>query len=184
MSSTSDVFTSIKNIVAAINSASSSLSKNFSNNTALGVSKTALINAGASRLISFSITDPGTTVGYVYDASSIDIVNGFGILSAIANGSTINITFTSGYTFKIGSTVSLKNTAAGLDGAYIVSSSSPGALTALTPLVGNSTTGIVGSGAIVVVLPNELGIYSANWPIISGIVIVPGTGQILSVSWQ
>lgn len=182
--SLSDVFTSVKNIVTAINSSSLSLAKNFSNNTALGVSRVALIKSGATRLISFSVIQSGMSIGRIFDALSIDVVNGYTILSAIANGNTIVVTFAGGYTFPIGSTILIENTGAGLDGAYPVVSSSAGTLTASTTLTGTTNMGKIGSGSIITTIPNTLGIVEVNWPVSLGIVIQPGLGQILSVSWQ
>lgn len=184
MTSTSDIFTTTKNIVTAINSAATSLAENFSNSSSLGVAQLTLATAGATRLVSFTILNEGTDVGYIYDSASTDTVKGYSILSALANGTGITINFSAGYTFAVGSTVFLKNTASVLDGAYIVKTSNPGTITALTTLMGNSSSGTVGSGAIVVVMPNTIGIYTINWPILLGIVIQPGTGQVVSVSWQ
>ena len=182
--SSSDIFTAIKNIVSAINSSSISLAKNFSNNTALGISQVTLIKSGATRLISFSVLQAGSDVGLIFDAVSIDVVNGFNVLSAIANGSTVTITFSGGYTFPVGSTIYVKDTGTGLDGAYPVSASASGTVTATTTAMGTSNTGKVGSGSIITTIPNALGVVNVNWPVTLGIVILPGTDQIISVSWQ
>lgn len=184
MTSTSDIFTTTKNIVTAINSAATSLAENFSNSTALGVAEIKLVMTGATRLISFTVIQAGGDPGYIYDASSIETVQGYTILSALANGMNIIINFSTGYTFPVGSTVFLKNTSTTLDGAYVVRTSGPGTLTALTSQTGNASSGTIGSGSIIVVMPNTVGIYLINWPVLFGIVIQPGTGQIVSASWQ
>lgn len=40
------------------------------------------------------------------------------------------------------------------------------------------------ASAEVFVIPNVVGIYDVDWPVFSGIYIIPGTGQIVSASWM
>jgi hypothetical protein len=183
MSSTSDVFTSIKHIVTAINSSSTSLAKNFANSSKLAISQTSLIKSGATRLVNFSVIEPGSSSGFIYDADAIDVVMGFNITSAIANGVTIVVSFSSGYIFPVGS--SIKVTGSGTaDGIYPVITSASGTVTASCTLFATSATGTIGTGQIIVDIPTEPGIVDVNWPVTLGIVVAPGPGQIVSVGWQ
>jgi len=68
----------------------------------------------------------------------------------------------------------------------------PGVLAKLIVLVaGNATgtandcatTGAVGTSNEIFVIPETVGIYDLNWPCLVGIVITPGTGQTVSVSF-
>jgi hypothetical protein len=47
-----------------------------------------------------------------------------------------------------------------------------------------ATTGGVAAANLIGVIPNTVGIYTFNFPALVGIVIVPGTGQTVSVSFD
>jgi len=47
-----------------------------------------------------------------------------------------------------------------------------------------TTTGAVSANNEVAVIPNTVGVTDINWPMNTGIVIVPGTGQTVSISWE
>lgn len=44
------------------------------------------------------------------------------------------------------------------------------------------TTNTVSPNNLVYVIPNTVGVYTVNFPINYGIVVVPGTGQVVSIS--
>lgn len=46
------------------------------------------------------------------------------------------------------------------------------------------TTGAAGVANQVAVIPNTVGVYDIDWPMSLGIVVVPGTGQTVAVSYQ
>lgn len=46
-----------------------------------------------------------------------------------------------------------------------------------------ATTGGVAAANLIAELPNTVGVYSLAWPCATGIVITPGTGQVLSVAY-
>jgi len=46
-----------------------------------------------------------------------------------------------------------------------------------------TTTGAVAAANKIATIPNTVGIYDLNWPCASGIVLVPGTGQVLAISY-
>lgn len=46
-----------------------------------------------------------------------------------------------------------------------------------------ATTGAVAAANLIAEIPNTVGIYSLTWPCKVGIVITPGTGQVLSVAF-
>jgi len=46
-----------------------------------------------------------------------------------------------------------------------------------------STSGVSAASEIFVI-PNTVGIYEIDWPLATGLVIVPGTGQTIAVSYQ
>lgn len=47
-----------------------------------------------------------------------------------------------------------------------------------------STTGGAAAGNLVFNIPDTVGIYDLNFPCSTGIVVVPGTGQVVSVSFN
>lgn len=47
-----------------------------------------------------------------------------------------------------------------------------------------ATTGAAAAGNQVFSLPNTVGSYIVDWPILVGLVLVPGTGQVLAVSYS
>lgn len=47
-----------------------------------------------------------------------------------------------------------------------------------------TTTGAAAASNMVGVIPNTVGIYLFNWPMSSGIVYIPGTGQVVSISYN
>lgn len=47
-----------------------------------------------------------------------------------------------------------------------------------------ATTGAVAAANQIAALPASIGTYTLNWPCAAGIVLVPGTGQTLSVSFE
>lgn len=47
-----------------------------------------------------------------------------------------------------------------------------------------TTTGGVAAANLVASIPNTVGVYPMNFPCSSGIVITPGTGQVISVSYS
>lgn len=47
-----------------------------------------------------------------------------------------------------------------------------------------STTGGAAAASLIAVMPATVGIYDLNFPIASGVLVVPGSGQVVSVSYQ
>jgi len=47
-----------------------------------------------------------------------------------------------------------------------------------------STTGGASAASLIAVMPATVGIYDLNFPIASGVLVVPGSGQVVSVSYQ
>lgn len=47
-----------------------------------------------------------------------------------------------------------------------------------------ATTGAAGATNLIFSIPNTVGTYYLDWPAASGIVVTPGTGQIMSISYQ
>ena len=62
--------------------------------------------------------------------------------------------------------------------SVIIAGSTPGTLNDTT------TTGGATASNEIAVIPNTVGVYDVNWPANTGIVVVPGTGQTVSISWQ
>ena len=48
----------------------------------------------------------------------------------------------------------------------------------------SATTGGAAAANEIAVIPNTVGIYSLEWPTVNGLVVVPGTGQTVAVSYQ
>lgn len=46
-----------------------------------------------------------------------------------------------------------------------------------------ATTGSTAAANAVFIIPNTVGIYDVDWPVFAGIVVTPGTGQTVSVSF-
>lgn len=46
-----------------------------------------------------------------------------------------------------------------------------------------TTTGAAAAGNLICEIPNTVGTIELQWPAATGIVIVPGTGQVVSVSY-
>lgn len=77
--------------------------------------------------------------------------------------------------------------------AATVVKATPGRLIRVSVLVAGSATGTVNDCATtgaaataneVFVIPETVGVYTLEWPCLVGIVIVPGTGQTISVSYS
>jgi len=47
-----------------------------------------------------------------------------------------------------------------------------------------AATGDAAAGNEIAVIPNAVGVYTVDWPCSTGIVIVPGTGQTIAVSYS
>ena len=47
-----------------------------------------------------------------------------------------------------------------------------------------NATGSIGASNLVAVIPEAVGVYEFIWPCQTGIVVVPGTSQVLSVSYE
>jgi hypothetical protein len=70
---------------------------------------------------------------------------------------------------------------------------SPGRLAKISVIVAGSaagaaydtnTTGSVATANEIAIIPNTVGIYQLDWPFFTGLVIVPGTGQTVAVSYS
>lgn len=111
--SISDILTTLKNLVTALNNVSQTMLDisgitNFTN-----ISATTVVKGSAGRLVNLSVLTVGSANGMVYDGSTV-----------------------------------------------------------------NSTTKPLFE------IPNVVGVYEANWPVGFGILVVPGDGQVLSVSFS
>lgn len=62
--------------------------------------------------------------------------------------------------------------------SVVVAGSAPGSINDA------ATTGAVAAANEVVVVPNTVGVYAIDMPTANGIVVVPGTGQTLAVSYN
>ncbi len=78
-----------------------------------------------------------------------------------------------------------------ITGAALVKAT-PGIVGSISVLVAGSGTGTVNDCATtgaaaatneIFVIPETVGVYTLNWPCATGIVIVPGTGQTIAVSY-
>ena len=88
----------------------------------------------------------------------------------------------------------ISGTASKLDiTAATVVKAGPGRLIRVSVLVAGSatgtandclTTGAAATANEIFVIPETVGIYTLEWPCLVGIVIVPGTGQTISVSYS
>lgn len=47
-----------------------------------------------------------------------------------------------------------------------------------------TTTGAAAVANLVAAIPNTVGVYTLNFPVLNGIVIVPGTSQVISVAYE
>jgi hypothetical protein len=47
-----------------------------------------------------------------------------------------------------------------------------------------TTTGSVAASNEIAVIPATIGVYQINWPVLNGIVVVPGAAQVVSVSYE
>jgi hypothetical protein len=47
-----------------------------------------------------------------------------------------------------------------------------------------TTTGAVAAANLIAVTPATVGVYKIDWPVLNGIVVTPGVGQIVSVSYE
>lgn len=185
MASLDDILTTAKNIVTGVNGIQTSVSNYFANASGLGKTSTSLLKAGVGRLISFSVIQAGTAPGYIYDAATVDVVNGFSILSATVSGGNMTINFKGGPVFPVGSSVTLSGTPSGsFDGTFPVTMSSSGTVTVTTTLSGATNVGKISSGQYLIEVPNQVGGYTFDVPYQSGLVIQPGAGQIVSIFYQ
>jgi len=47
-----------------------------------------------------------------------------------------------------------------------------------------ATVGGAAASNEIAVIPNTVGQYQFDWPFFAGLVFVPGTGQVISISWS
>lgn len=113
MSSLSDILTTAKNIVTAINGLGQTYLSVEGNRSSTAISAPTVVSTGQGRLAQISVVSAGSTVGAAYDATS-----------------------------------------------------------------SSATTGMIAS------IPNSLGVFTVNIPTSNGIVISPGTDQIVTVSYS
>lgn len=111
--STSDVLTALKNLVAAINNASTTFLNVHGTTNSGPISTPTVIKSSAGRIRDIGILQVGSATGTAYD------------------------------------------------GSLVASLSKPQ-----------------------FIIPNYLGVYEADWPFSIGILIVPGSGQILTVTYS
>ena len=78
------------------------------------------------------------------------------------------------------STTTLLKSASGV--LYRVSVTTAGTTTGA--IYDTNATGSVGASNLVAVIPEAVGVYEFIWPCQTGIVVVPGTSQVLSVSYE
>lgn len=79
----------------------------------------------------------------------------------------------------------------GLAAAAVISAT-PVRLARISVIVAGTTTGAAydsastgadAAGNEVFVIPNTVGVYDIDWPCLTGLVVVPGTGQTVAVTW-
>lgn len=47
-----------------------------------------------------------------------------------------------------------------------------------------ATTGGVAASNLIFEIPNTVGAFEVNWPYFNGLVVTPGTGQVVAVNWS
>jgi hypothetical protein len=81
----------------------------------------------------------------------------------------------------------------GLNGAAVVVKPAIGMLVTVTVTTAGSTTGsandaattgAVAAGNLIATIPNTVGVYYIPFPFLNGLVITPGTSQVISVAFQ
>lgn len=113
MSSLVDIFTVAKNIVTAINGWSQTLVQVNGATSATEISSQAVVKSGQGRIARVSVIEPGSSMGFIRDASSVS-----------------------------------------------------------------------STGARVFTIPMSVGVHDVNMPVSNGIVVSPGSGQIVSISYS
>ncbi len=78
------------------------------------------------------------------------------------------------------STTTLIKSASGV--LYRVSVTTAGTTTGA--IYDTNATGSVGASNLVAVIPEAVGVYEFIWPCQTGIVVVPGTSQVISVAYE
>lgn len=78
------------------------------------------------------------------------------------------------------STTTLLKSASGV--LYRVSVTTAGTTTGA--IYDTNATGSVGASNLVAVIPEAVGVYEFIWPCQTGIVVVPGTSQVISVAYE
>lgn len=78
------------------------------------------------------------------------------------------------------STTTLLKSASGV--LYRISVTTAGTTTGA--IYDTNATGSVGASNLVAVIPEAVGVYEFIWPCQTGIVVVPGTSQVISVAYE
>ena len=78
------------------------------------------------------------------------------------------------------STTTLLKSASGV--LYRISVTTAGTTTGA--IYATNATGSVGASNLVAVIPEAVGVYEFIWPCQTGIVVVPGTSQVISVAYE
>jgi hypothetical protein len=47
-----------------------------------------------------------------------------------------------------------------------------------------ATVGAVAAANLIFEIPNTVGAYEINWPYFAGLIVTPGTGQVIAVNWS
>lgn len=190
MATLDDILTTQKNGVIAINNLSQELKSLyqryvFVNGTlrSATVSTRSQLASGSGRLISINVITAGTTAGIIYDTVLLNVTGASG------DGTKATVTYSPAYTVVSGDTVYITgitpsgyNEAAGDTVTDVVSTTSF--------KYANTTVAAYSSGGVIFVsrsaekvsaVPTTIGSFVVGSPFSTGLVVDPGTSQVLNV---
>lgn len=193
MATLDDILTTQKNGVIAVNNLSSSLKTfyelyafNAGQYRSTTISTRTQVASGSGRLVSINVLTAGSTVGAVYDTVTLNVtgVTGDGTKATITYSPAFTVT-TSDTAFITGISPSGYNEAAGDTVTDVVSTTSF--------KYANVTTTAYSSGGVIFIsrvsekissVVNTIGNYQIGAPFSTGLVIDPGTSQVINVVYS
>lgn len=193
MATLDDILTTQKNGVIAVNNLSNSLKTfyelyafNAGQYRSTTISTRTQVASGSGRLVSINVLTAGSTLGAIHDTILLNVTG------ATGDGTKATVTYSPTFTVAVGDTVYITgitpsgyNEAAGDTVTDVVSTSSF--------KYANTTTGAYTSGGVIFVsrvsekvssVLNTVGNYQIGAPFSTGLVIDPGTSQVINVVYS
>jgi len=191
MATLDDILTTQKNGVVAINNLNQTLLSFYKEylyvagtTTSSGYNASALITPSAGRLVAINVITNGSAASIFYNYETAPTT------ATAGNGATATITYSGTYSFIVGDTVVVSGVIpSGYNGTYTVTASTSNTVSFANATTGSQTSpGTVFNPNVtrsIVAAPfSAVGVYPAGAFFPSGLYMIRGTGQTISVTYS